>query len=81
MAKINVSMPEEILKELDKAAGEASTTRSAFMVQAVQHALQEREEEKKRQKRRQAADKIIKLADEIGPWNGAAEVLKWRQKH
>jgi len=28
--KVNISMPEKVLKELDKAANEANTSRSAF---------------------------------------------------
>ncbi|MBI4330813.1 MAG: type II toxin-antitoxin system HicB family antitoxin [Chloroflexi bacterium] len=81
VAKINVSLPEDVLQEMDRAAKEAHSSRSAFLVQAVKHFLEEREEAKRRQRRQEAAEKIVRLADEIGPWDAAAEVLKWRQQH
>ena len=81
VVKINVSIPEEVLAKLDAAARESRSSRSALLSRAVMHFLEEREAERKRERRLQAADRIIKIAEEIGPWNGTAEVLKWRQKH
>ena len=42
VVKINVSVSEEVLGELDEAAREAKTTRSAFLTQAVKHFLAEK---------------------------------------
>ena len=45
------------------------------------HYLEEKVEEKKKQRRLKAAERIIAIAEEIGPWDGTAEVLKWRDRH
>ena len=79
--KVNISMPEKVLKELDKAANEANTSRSAFLTEAVKHYLEEKEEEKERERRLKAAKTIDRLREEFGPWDGTAEVLKWRDRH
>ncbi len=81
VTKINISIPEDVLKELDKAATEARTSRSAFLVQAVKRYLEEREGERVRQERLEAAQAIRNLAEQIGPWDGTAEILRWRDKH
>lgn len=81
VAKINVSLPEDLLHRLDLAARESHATRSALLVQAAEYYLAEKEEERKQQQRREAAERILKLADELGPWDGTAEVLKWRDRH
>ena len=81
VVKINVSIREDVLKKLDEAAGEAKTSRSAFLTEAVEHYLQEKEEDRKRQQRRRAADKIDRIREKYGPWDGTAEVLKWRDRH
>ncbi len=81
VVKINVSMPEEVLEKLDEAAREAKSSRSALLTQAVKRFLEEKEAEKKRERRFKAADKIIKISKEIGPWDGTTEILKWRDRH
>ena len=80
VTKVNVCLPDDVLRKLDQAARESHTSRSAFLVQAVKHYLEEKEEERKRRERLQAAQAILKLADEIGLWEGTAEVIKWRGK-
>ncbi len=81
VVKINVSMPKDMLEELDRAARESHTSRSAFLAQAVKDYLEKLEEERKRKKRREAAESIRKIAEKIGPWDGTAEILKWRDRH
>lgn len=81
VVKINVSLPEEMLKELDSAARESQTSRSAFLAQAVKRYLEEKAEEKQRERRLQAAQAIDRFREKFGPWDGTAEVLKWRDKH
>lgn len=78
MAKINVSLPDGVLGMLDEAARESRTTRSGLLAWAVKHYLKTKEEEQLRERRRQAASSIHKVAEEIGPWDGTTEVLKWR---
>jgi len=79
--KINVSMPEDVVKRLDESARETNSSRSALLTQAAKRYLEEKEEEKKKQRRYKAAERIIEIAEKIGPWDGTAEVLKWRDRH
>jgi metal-responsive CopG/Arc/MetJ family transcriptional regulator len=81
MPKVNVSLPDDVLHELDKAAREAHTSRSAFLAQAVKHLIEELEEEKRKERRLQAAAAIDRIREEFGPWDGTAEILKWRDLH
>jgi len=61
VVKINVSITKDLLENLDEAAREAKSSRSAFLSQAVKHFLEEKAEEKKRSRRLLAAERIIKL--------------------
>jgi len=81
VVKINVSLPDDVLQELDRAAREAETSRSEFLVQAARHYLAGKEEERARERRRSAAESIRRIGEEIGPWDGTAEILKWRNAH
>lgn len=81
VVKVNISISEEILKELDKTAREENTSRSAFMAEAVKHFLEEKRQKKEKERRLRAAERIIQIAEEIGPWNATGEVLKWRDRH
>lgn len=81
VVKINVSILEGLLRELDKAAAEAKLSRSALLAEAVRHYLEEKEEERRLEKRRQAAQEIDRIREQVGPWDATAEVLKWRDRH
>jgi metal-responsive CopG/Arc/MetJ family transcriptional regulator len=81
MPKVNVSLSQEVLRDLDKAARESRTSRSAFLAQAVRHYLEEKNEEQKREKRKQAGVAIDCFREEFGGWDGTEEVLKWRERH
>jgi metal-responsive CopG/Arc/MetJ family transcriptional regulator len=81
VVKVNVSFSEGLLKEIDDAAGEANTSRSAFLAEAAEHFLAEKEKARLIKQRTEAAERIVKLAEKIGPWNATAEVLKWRDRH
>jgi len=69
------------LEELDRAARESHTSRSAFLAQAVKDYLEKLEEERKKERRRKAADEIDRLRKKFGGWDGTAEILKWRDRH
>jgi len=79
--KVNVSLSEEVLQDLDKAARESRTSRSAFLAQAVRHYLEEKTEEQRREKRKEAAAGIDRFREKFGGWDGTSEVLKWRDSH
>lgn len=78
MTKVNVSISDDVLRELDRAAREAHSSRSAFLTEAVKHYLEEKEEEKQTERRSQAAATIRQIAEELGPWDGTKEILRWR---
>lgn len=81
VVKINVSVSKEVLGELDKAAREAKTSRSAFLTEAVQHFLAEKRAAKESERRHQAAREIDRIREQAAPWDAAAEVIKWRDQH
>jgi metal-responsive CopG/Arc/MetJ family transcriptional regulator len=81
MPKINVSLSKEILEELDKAARDSQTSRSAFLVKAVKHFLEEKEAEQKLAKRKESASAMDRFRERFGGWDGTSEVLKWRDSH
>jgi metal-responsive CopG/Arc/MetJ family transcriptional regulator len=78
VVKINISISENILEKLDGAAREAKASRSAFLSRAVEHYLEQKEEEKQQKRRLRAAREIDRFREKFGPWDGTAEVLKWR---
>jgi metal-responsive CopG/Arc/MetJ family transcriptional regulator len=79
--KVNICLPKEVLEKLDEAAKEAKSSRSALLSQAVKHFLEEKEEQKRRERQMLAVRSIRKIAEKIGPWDGTAEILKWRDSH
>ena len=81
MPKINVSISETVLTELDKAAQESKMSRSAFLSEAVRHLLDERETEQRLAKRKEAAATMDRIREKFGGWDGTREVLEWREKH
>ena len=81
MVKVNVSLPEDVLQELDAAARRSRTSRSGFLVQAVKRYLEEREEAEQQEKRLRAAAAIDQFRHEFGGWDGTAEILRWRDRH
>ena len=81
MVKINVSLPDSVLKELDRAAKASRTSRSAFLVEAVKRYLEEKEKQREMNRRRKAADAINRFREEFGGWDGTTEIIKWRDMH
>jgi len=81
VVKINVSIAEEVLRQLDEEAREAKTSRSALLTRAAKYYLQERAKEKEQQRKSQAAQEIDRIRESVAPWDATAEVLKWREIH
>ena len=80
--KINITLPEEELKEIDAFVHQEGDTRSGLIQRALRFFMEEREkEERERERRRgmiQAASDIKELREKWGDWNGVAEIRKWR---
>lgn len=80
--KINITLSEEELSQIDDFAERRSSTRSSFIREAVKSYMERartEEEEKRRRKRMQeAALDIRKLRKKAGDWDGVSEIRKWR---
>lgn len=81
--KINITLPEEDIRELDAFIQLQGGTRSGFIHRVVQCYIEQKEkEEKGRGKRKgvvKAASEIRQLREKSGEWDGAAEIRKWRE--
>lgn len=82
--RINAVLTDDLLKQIDKTAGEMGKSRSLFIREATERYLAEIEFEKEkraRQKKRAAAVHVQdRLREKAGTWDGAAEIRKWRDK-
>ena len=65
MAKINISIPTEILDELDKLSKEKKMTRSELIRKAFKTYVEMLAEKKREQKKKQGIEKAVRLQDEI----------------
>jgi Arc/MetJ-type ribon-helix-helix transcriptional regulator len=82
MGKINISLPDGLLEEIDKRAGDSGANRSAFMREAAKRylcALDEEAEQAARSKRLgKAMTKMRSLAPLVGA-PGSANVIRERR--
>ncbi|MBS3909078.1 MAG: ribbon-helix-helix protein, CopG family [Actinobacteria bacterium] len=83
MPKINITLPEELLRKIDKSARDEHVTRSEFFRKAVQEywEIEKREREDRGRARdiREAMRVQANLRKKAGHWDGVAEVRKWRE--
>ena len=85
-AKIMISVPEEMLSELDHKAREDHRSRSEFIREAVRHFLELKKAPDvpgRNQRIREAVSVQDALAkeDSSKDWNGTEEIRKWRASH
>ena len=82
MAKINISIPKDILNEIDELSKEVSMTRSELLRTAFKTYLEVLSEKKREKKRQIAIEKAIQAQDEIrkevGDVDLIQELRKWR---
>ncbi|MBN1270645.1 MAG: ribbon-helix-helix protein, CopG family [Candidatus Aminicenantes bacterium] len=82
MAKINISIPQEILDDIDKLSREENKTRSELLRLAFKtylEVLKEKREEKKKQKRIENAIQIQdNIRNELGHIDLIQDLRKWR---
>jgi len=83
MAKVNISIPDSFLKEIDKYKEYKKVNRSQFIIDAARVYFDVIEDEKALERRRDAikrlkktSEKIMKLG--IKDWDTTAEVRKMR---
>lgn len=81
--KINITLPEEDLRELDAFTQRQGDTRSGLIRRALQLYIEQKEKEEKEKERREgmakAALEIKELREKSGRWDGVAEIRKWRK--
>lgn len=82
MTKINITVPEEFLKKIDRTARAEKTTRSELLRRSVETYWRFSQEERalrRRARQVQAAmDTQEKLRRKAGDWDAVAEIRKWR---
>lgn len=83
MPKVNVSLPEDVLKEVDKVSREKHIPRSDLIHQASLVYLKALELEKKEQEKKEGIGKAIQLQNQVrkkaGKWDTLSELRKWRK--
>lgn len=83
MAKVNISIPDEILEELDNKRKEGKINRSEFLKRAAKTYLQVLEDEKAEEEKRTGIEKAIEIQDKIrnkiGKWDAVEELRKLRE--
>jgi metal-responsive CopG/Arc/MetJ family transcriptional regulator len=81
--KINITLPEKELKDVDAFVQRQGDTRSGFIQQALRFFIEQKEREEEERKRREgmikAALEIKQLKEKSGEWDGVSEIRKWRK--
>jgi len=84
MARVNIMIQEEILKEVDQAAEEENLSRSGLLQKAALRYLEIRKMEKEANERKQRMEKAAvnmdKLADKFGKWDGVGTIRQFRDQ-
>ena len=85
-AKIMVSIPEEMLSELDQTAKADHRSRSEFIREAVRLFLQVRKSRSTPNQHLQirkaiAVQDTLAARDTAKDWDGTCEIRKWREDH
>jgi len=81
--KINITLSEDELREVDTFIQRQGNTRSGVIRRALQSYMEQKDTEKKEKEKREgmarAALEIKELREKSGEWDGAAEIRKWRE--
>lgn len=84
MAKVNISIPREILEEIDKLSKEKKMTRSELLRTAFKTYLEVLADKKIDKKKQKSIERAIqtqdKIRNEIGDMDLIQELRKWRNK-
>jgi len=83
MVRINISIDEKDLKELDRLSSLTNLTRSGFIRRATELYRSELEKQKLEEKRKKELKEAIKIQEELSKlsedWDGVSEIRKWRE--
>lgn len=84
MAKVNVSLPDKLLYDIDGLAGRRKISRSGFVQEATARYVAELEaEEAQRLRQRQieaAMQKMRKVGETVGSFDGTTQIRKDRER-
>ncbi|MFW6131052.1 MAG: ribbon-helix-helix domain-containing protein [Candidatus Aminicenantaceae bacterium] len=84
LTKINISIPQEILDEIDRVSKEENKTRSELLRMAFKIYLDVLKEERREKKKQKSIEKAIQIHeeihDEIGNIDLIQELRKWRDE-
>jgi metal-responsive CopG/Arc/MetJ family transcriptional regulator len=82
MARVNVVIQDDLLKELDRAAAEEHVSRSGYLQDAVRahltHRRAQQEAREQRARMEKAAAEMDRLAEKFGKWDGAKIIRQFR---
>ena len=81
--KINITLPEEELREVDTFIQQQGDTRSGLIQQALRFFIEQKERERREKEKQkgmmEAASEIKQLREKSGDWDGVAEIRRWRE--
>lgn len=84
MAKINISIPQEILDEIDRVSREEKKTRSELLRMAFRIYLDALNEDRREKEKQKSIEKAMQtqdeIRDEIGNIDLIQELRKWRDE-
>lgn len=83
MKRINISISESALKELDNLSSQLNLTRSKFIINLIELYKSNLEKKKKEEERKKKIIEAIKIQDKLSSiscnWDGVSEIRKWRE--
>ncbi len=83
MVRVNISIEEEKLKEIDAIRKEKGLSRSRFLKEAAGLYIENYRRELAKEKRKEKIKEAIKIQDKLRNnskgWNGISEIRKWRE--
>ncbi|MCL4377809.1 MAG: ribbon-helix-helix protein, CopG family [Actinobacteria bacterium] len=83
MTRINISLSDEDLKDLDRLSMQAGLTRSRLIRQALELYKTELEMKKIEEKRNKDLREAFKIQEKLSKlsegWDGVSEIRKWRE--
>jgi len=81
--KINITLPEEELREVDTFIQQQGDTRSGLIQQALRFFIEQKERERREKEKQkgmmEAVSEIKQLREKSGDWDGVAEIRRWRE--
>lgn len=84
MSRVNITLPDNLLEQMDRSAQEEGISRSKLIRVAVHSYFELREQERRRAQRGRDIQRAIELQDELRgstpPWDGIAELRRQRRR-